>query len=111
LRFRFRTVPHARSTLARAHLSFLRSHVRLIGRRDRTAIIDRSRCRVKEKSFLEAVSHGEAQLPLVPARLCSRRRKKAVLLCPVTLQVRFARVVRAIASNKKATGLASNERK
>jgi hypothetical protein len=59
---------HAVRTLACAHLSFLRSRVCLIGRRDRTALIDRSQCRVGEKSFLEPVGHGEAQLPLIPAR-------------------------------------------
>ena len=36
-----------------------------IGRRDRTAIIDRSQCRVEEMSFREAVSNREAQATLV----------------------------------------------
>ena len=46
--------------------AFLHSRERLIGRRDRTAIIDRSRCRVEETSFREAVSNREAQPTLVP---------------------------------------------
>ena len=52
----------------RAHPSFLRSRKCLIGRRDHTAIIDRSRCRVEETNFLEAVSDREAQPILVQTR-------------------------------------------
>ena len=44
----------------RTHPSLLYSNKLLIGRHDRTAIIDRSRCCVEEMSFQEAVSDGEA---------------------------------------------------
>ena len=49
---------------ARARQSFLRSHQCLIGRRDRTAIIARSPCRMEEAIFQEVVSGGEAQRTL-----------------------------------------------
>ena len=52
------------ATHMRVCQSFLRLRERLIGRRDRTAVIDRSHCRVKETSFREVVSHGEAQRAL-----------------------------------------------
>ena len=55
---------------------------------------------MEESSFREVHvgKHGEAQQPLVQACWCSRRRKKAVILCFVTYQTHFARAVRAIAS-------------
>ena len=90
---------------ARALQLFLRLHERLIGRRDRTAIIDRSCCRVKETSFWEVLSHGEAQRTLAQTSKHSRSQKKTVLLSLVTCQVRFAWAVRVIASNKKSDRL------
>ena len=54
--FRLHTVPQ----YARTHVNRLCSCERLIGRHDYTAIIDHSRCRVKEMSFREIMSHGEA---------------------------------------------------
>ena len=87
----------------RVHPSFLCSCKRLIGRHDRTAIIDRSQYRMEETSFREAVSDKEAQPTLIQTRLCSRHRKKAVSLRLINRQVRFKRPPRA----KKAIGLAS----
>ena len=87
----------------RVHPSFLCSCKRLIGRHDHTATTDRSRYRVEEMSFREAVSDGEAQPTLVQTRLSSRHRKKAVSLCLINRQVRFERPPRA----KKSIGLAS----
>ena len=52
--------------------------------------------------FKFAQTDREAQPALVHTRLCSRHRKKAVFLYLVNRQVRFAQVVRAIASSKKS---------
>ena len=71
-RFEVRTFPFSHRSAVRgsmrAHPSVLRSRKRLIGRRDRTSIIDRSRYRMEETSFREAVSDGEAQAALVRTR-------------------------------------------
>ena len=57
------------STHVRASIVFtLNLHKRLIDMRDRTAIIDRFRCRVEETSFREAMSDGEAQPTIVQTR-------------------------------------------
>ena len=81
---------------------YLRDH--LIGRRDRTSIIDRSIAAWKKWSFQEVVSHGRAKRTLAQTSWSSRRQKNTVLLCLVICKVHFAQALSVIATNTEAIG-------
>ena len=102
---RFVIIPY--STRVCVCQSFLHSRECLIGRHDNTctAIIAHSLCHVEEAIFWDVVSSGEAQRTLKGTHWCSRRQKKAILLCLAPGQVCFTWETWAIALNNKSDWL------
>ena len=81
------------------HPLFLHSCEHLIGRRDCTAISDRSHCHVEETRFRKLWATEKHSKPLHRLADIVDVERRLSLLCLVTCQVRFAQAIWVIASN------------